>query len=201
MGFVGLDAAYGASDASITFNSAFSFYYGSSPSVPAGLVDFETVAAHEIGHALGFISDVDDVDAGATTVSPTVLDLYRFAAGNVPTTAAQFTTTARSMLANSAAVTSDTVNQWAMSTGVNTGDGRQASHWKDDALTASLIGIMDPTLASGVREGISAADIRAMELIGYDLAPAVPEPGTIVLFGAGFVVFAIRRNRRPATHN
>jgi hypothetical protein len=30
-------------------------------------------------------------------------------------------------------VTSDLVNEYRMSTGVNGGDGQQASHWKDDA--------------------------------------------------------------------
>jgi hypothetical protein len=36
------------------------------------------------------------------------------------------------------------------STGLYQGDGNQASHWKDDVLTGSFIGIMDPTAGLGV---------------------------------------------------
>jgi hypothetical protein len=51
------------------------------------------------------------------------------------------------------------------------GDGRQASHWKDDALTGQRIGIMDPTLAAGKRFAITMKDLEAIDSFGYDLAP------------------------------
>ncbi|MEI6357170.1 MAG: hypothetical protein WCP53_08705, partial [Verrucomicrobiota bacterium] len=59
------------------------------------------------------------------------------------------------------------------STGLTQGDGRQASHWKDNL----GLGVMDPTLAAQEIEAISLLDLRAFDLIGYDLAP-VPEPTT-----------------------
>ncbi len=172
LGFADLDATFGPSDATITFNSTFSFDFDNRDGVTADTIDFETVAAHEIGHVLGFSSSVDVID----TVSPRPvrldpLDLLRFAdvAGADPSTAAEFTTFARSLVPGAAAVFDDTSAAFAMSTGKNNGDGRQASHWKDDRLTGVLVGIMDPTLPSTTVETISAADERALELIGWTL--------------------------------
>jgi hypothetical protein len=61
-----------------------------------------------------------------------------------------------------------------MSTGKLLGDGRQASHWKDDALTGVFIGIMDPTLRSATVQTVSVPDERALELIGWDVTVASP---------------------------
>ena len=203
MGFGGLDGTFGATDATITFNSIFNFSYTGLP--VGGLVDFETVAVHEIGHALGFISVVDVVDNVAPqAVSPEVLDLFRFRDGtaNDPATAADFTTFARDLSPNTNAITDYVLATLGgeplenrMSTGVTTGDGRQASHWKDDALTGTLIGVMDPSLAAGVVELISASDARAFDLIGYDRV-AVPEPGSIALILGGLLILGFRRGRR-----
>ncbi len=200
MGFTGLDVAFGASDGTITFNSNFNFYFGVGGSVPAGQIDFQSVATHELGHALGFFSAVDAADylmshspgPGAIDINP--LDMYRFSTAKVPSTTGQFTTNARDLVPGTTAFTSDTVVQYSMSTGQFNGDGRQASHWKDDALSSTYIGVMDPTLATGIRTQITSADIRALELIGYDVA--APEPGTIVLMaGAMLGLIAMRRKQ------
>jgi hypothetical protein len=83
MGFPGLDVAFGATDATVQFNSGFSFDFDNSDGVTAGTYDFETVAIHELGHVPGFVSAVDDVDwfleQGQTAnlyIEP--LDLFRF---------------------------------------------------------------------------------------------------------------------------
>jgi hypothetical protein len=197
LGFTGLDGAFGARDATITFNSNFNFYYGAG-AFGSGQVDFQTVATHEIGHALGFVSSVDDADAdlhGGITenLAPTPLDLYRFDSAHLPTDASSFTNNPRSLMPGATAYFSDTLNVYSLSTGFYTGDGRQASHWKDDSLTGTFIGIMDPTLASNTIEPITSADTRAMELIGYDLAP---EPRTFALMaGALAMVIAAARKR------
>jgi hypothetical protein len=200
MGFTGLDAAFGANDATIQFNSNFAFDYDRSDGLSPGTVDFETVATHEIGHALGFTSFVDQVDfllaqglTGAIGFEP--LDLFRFGSspGFFPTTAAEFTTMPRMMAPGVASIFDDLSNAWALSTGQFTGDGRQASHWKDDALTGVLIGVMDPTLATAFVSPIRTADVRALDVIGWDVQ--VPEPGSVLLFGAALAA-VLRRGRR-----
>lgn len=158
-------------DATMTFNTQFSFDFDNSNGVPANQMDFETVAAHEIGHALGFVSRVDGISNPA---SPYPLDLYRFASGNIPTNSAQFTTNARQLTTGGAPSFSDTVSSYLLSTVT---DGNQASHWKADDITGNYIGIMDPTLNFGTIQNITSADLRAMYLIGYN---PVPEPAAIL---------------------
>lgn len=179
MGFTGLDAQFGQSDATMTFNSQFAFDFDNSNGITANTMDFETVAAHEIGHALGFVSEVDTVDYYASrnqrvSFAPGALDLFRFGNGTAadPTTAAEFLSFARDLRPAIDAVT-DQITTWGtaaaqtrMSTGAYTGDGRQASHWKD-----SLgLGIMDPTLSYGELVLVGDADARALDLIGWDIA-------------------------------
>ena len=55
---------------------------------------------------------------------------------------------------------------------------------------------MDPGLASGEVRSISAADIRALELIGYDLpgTESSPEPATIAVVLGGLLVIVVRQH-------
>ncbi len=202
MGFSGLDSTFGANDATINFSTNFSFDYDNSDGVGSGLIDFETVALHEIGHALGFTSSVDEVDFLAQTppgagdpdinVDPRVLDLFRFAAGSEPGDETAFTNAARSLEPNVAAVFSDTELEGGMSTGAFTGDGRQASHWQDNDLTGTLLGIMDPTLATQQVVDLDVLDLRSLDLIGYDIS-FVPEPSTLWLAFGGLMLCHRRR--------
>ena len=110
-------------------------------------------------------------------------------ASSAPANAAAFTSATREMRPGQPAVFSDAASAWALSTGYYTGDRRQASHWKDNNLSGTLVGVMDPTLAYATVVGISRADIRALDLIGHDV---VPEPSTVMLLSFGLIAVAWR---------
>ncbi len=195
LGYTGLDQMFGVADGTITFNTQFGFDYDNSDGVSG--MDFESVASHEIGHILGFTSVVDTIDyyvnqgmSGAVNVN--VLDLFRFNANNAPITATDFTIKPRELRPGQAAVFSDVINQYAMSTGAYTGDGRQASHWKDDLQLGYYVGIMDPTMNYNQITNITAADIRAMDLIGYEF---VPEASSYLLLLLGILTLRFLRKR------
>ena len=206
LGFTGLDASFGLTDASIEMSSGFAFDFDASDGVDAGTIDFETVAAHEIGHALGFGSAVDTVDRMAAygqtgDITPRTLDLFRFAAGTTFSGQVDFTLKPRDLVPGDAAMFAEPDEALAFSTGRHNGDGRSAGHWQDDALSGSLIGIMDPTLARGTSIPIAASDLRALDLIGYEIT-AVPVPPTLYLFVSGLLGMAVlirRKGRRIYT--
>jgi hypothetical protein len=182
LGFSDLDEDFGAVDATIEFNSRFAFDFDRSDGIGAGLTDFETVAAHEIGHALGFVSEVDLVDgAGPGPVAPSVLDLFRFGPGvQNPASPADFTSFARRLAPGGSGHFDDLDIEVELSTGVSGGDGNQASHWKDDFFGGGLLGLMDPTLAAEEVFALTNADVRAFDVIGWDTVGGVGSTTTTI---------------------
>lgn len=194
------------SDADISFNSNFAFDFDPSDGITAGLFDFVGVALHEIGHVLGFVSTVDYVDcvfagdcSGLSGLSATPLDLFRLepGAGVTDFTSAPRVLTTGADIADQVLYLGGGV-EYAVSTGVFSGDGRQASHWKDNL----SIGLLDPTLAPGEYGYLTGADWRAFDLIGWDVAletQPVPLPGAAWLLGSGLLGLAgyRRRTLRP----
>jgi trimeric autotransporter adhesin len=155
---------------SIGFNSAFPFDFDPSNGIAPDKTDFDATAVHEIGHALGFTSSAGMKElAPQAAVRATILDFFRFRPGVTSNT---FTTTPRILSSGGSQSLFNGAQTLALSTGRpdhTGGDERQASHWKDDSLTGQYLGIMDPTLPGGRRQEITANDLLAFHLIGYQL--------------------------------
>jgi hypothetical protein len=165
--------------ARIAFNSNFTFDFDPSDGITPSAIDFDAVATHEIGHALGF-----DSDAGLNVPRPSVWDLYRFRTG---TTATTFTTAQRIMTIGGSPdpLQYDFIpgnTEIGLSTGgpagssTNGGDGWQSSHWKHVANCVGAIGIMDPAIPNGCRRTITSNDTLALTSFGYNLSNTNPPP-------------------------
>ncbi|HYX29062.1 MAG TPA: NF038122 family metalloprotease [Pyrinomonadaceae bacterium] len=171
------------SAARIAFNSNFTFDFDPSDGITSNAIDFDAVATHEIGHALGFTSD-----SGLNIPKPSVWDLYRFRTG---TTTGTFPTAQRVLTIGGSPdpLQFDFIPgnaELGLSTGgstgstTNGGDGWQSSHWKHVSTCGGYIGIMDPAISNGCRRTITANDTLALTSFGYNLtnnnAPPPPPP-------------------------
>lgn len=152
-------------DASMQFNTAFSWDYDPSNGVSG--TSFVDVAIHEVGHAMGFVSA-----AGVWTKDSSVLDLYRFqlsdgSADYNPDTAAEFTARPRLVAYNSP--NDDHISDFVTAEYLmSDGSPYQASHFREQS---SNIGIMDPAFSSNATyypNYMKASDLTAFDAIGWD---------------------------------
>jgi hypothetical protein len=248
LGFTGLSAG---ADASITFSSNFSFDFDPTDGISNGSYDFLGIAIHEIGHALGFVSGVDSYDAygplGPNAASNanlnnsainSVLDLFRYTTdpGNLAPGGGFLDWSVGGnpffSLDRGASVFTIGGEAGYLSTGAYNGDGRQASHWKDNTYAGGVncsnpttvpVGILDPTAGRCESLTVTALDLAAYDVMGWNLAydmlanpgyhastadifrgdfDGVPEPATWALLTLGFVGLGAssRSKRRKAEH-
>ncbi len=162
-----------STDATIKFNSDFNFDFNPDNGISSNAFDFVGIAAHEIGHALGFVSGVDIVDyysepdgLGAPLsldryriFSP--LDLFRYSKNSANQGILDLAAGSKAYFS----IDGGDTNLGLFSTGSYNGNGRQASHWKDNR----NLGIMDPTAARGELLSISDLDLQAFDVIGWNL--------------------------------
>ncbi len=188
-------------DGTITFTTLQAYDFDRSNGINSAQVDFVGVAAHEIGHLLGFISGLETLAGNATAPGMndnllhfvTPLDLFRFssrsigAGGGIGVNDWTADNTAKYFSVDGGATS---IAPFA--TGATYGDSYEAHHWKNNL----GLGIMDPTAANGELLSIGTNDLRALDVIGYDLVTA-PEPSTaaLLVIGLAGVVLADRRIR------
>lgn len=156
-------------DASIRISNTAAWHYNTNVSAPSDKQDLLTVATHEIGHALGFVSGNDAFQllsaAGNLTLynldHVTPMDLLRYsknsASQKIPDWTAGETFFSLDGGANSLG---------GFSRGA-TIDGFQAGHWKH----GESRGVLSPFLNKGERWGVSELDRRVLDAIGWDHAP------------------------------
>ncbi|WUR15316.1 NF038122 family metalloprotease [[Empedobacter] haloabium] len=185
----------GPCDGFIQFSSNYKFDFNPNDGISADAFDFVGVAAHEIGHSLGFISGVDVLDYNSSAPDFYNDDEFTFVSG--------LDMFRYSMQSHAAGVIDWTADERAkflsldggltavapFATGIVHGDGRQASHWKDDL----FIGLMDPTAGMGELLAITPDDLLAMDVIGWDV-PAIPEPATAAMLTSGLLLLGRRRD-------
>lgn len=175
-----------AFDAEIAMNSNvlsntdiwdFSRVYDSSATIANDKLDFMSVALHEIGHSLGFVSGIDTADLlymlqdngeGApvqetdlTYVSPP--DLFRHSENSQNAGVFDWTGGTGKYFS----LDGGTTNLGNFAGGVSAnGDGYQTSHWQK---RDNPLGIMHPTLETGAVLDISALDRQLLDATGWDL--------------------------------
>jgi hypothetical protein len=195
-------------DASIAFSTdyTYSFDFNRNGNIAAGTFDFVGLAAHEIGHVLGFTSGVDILDGNSPPSGGpypdsafeyvNTLDLFRYSDDSKNAGAIDWTADNR---AKYFSLDRGATNIALLSNGVTFGDGRQASHWKDNL----GIGIMDPTAGAGEKLAISENDLRAFDVIGWNRAginaTAVPEPADFIgtfIFAAFTADLVLKRRKK-----
>jgi hypothetical protein len=155
--------------------------------LPLSAYDFEGALAHEIGHGLGFVSELETAQNFFNNFIST-WDIFRFETSESPIDDTEMSSAARNLRpaipACGCTALFSSSQCFELSRGDTPGgDGNQASHWRDFFIdNPNYIGLMDPIQRPGerqIKEGkyLQDADIRAFDLMGYEIDLNSVTPG------------------------
>jgi hypothetical protein len=147
-------------DGYIQLNKSTSWDYGyATGSVNSSKYDFTSVALHEIGHTLGFISGIDVTNSYSL---PTALDMFRYSKTSAASKAVHFRSDSE------AAYFSTDGGKTAAGyfAGSSADVGVQAAHWADGSSQSCM---MDHDLAKGAIQRFCQLDLKAMDYIGWQV--------------------------------
>lgn len=151
----------------IWINSNLNFDLDLTDGIDQDKFDLEGMISRELGRILGFYSAVGLVEMDSSkVVAASMWDLYRLRPGS----AGSFSSAERVLTSGGNQVFFAGKDELQLSTArpdETGGDGRQPSHWKDDSLLGSRIGVMDPTIAPGRRHTVTLNDLAALDVFGY----------------------------------
>jgi hypothetical protein len=159
---LGLQGASSAVDGYVGFSSSFPFTYNATNggTVAPGTYDFFGVAAHEISEVMGRELFVGNDGIGSNSYTP--LDLFHYSANGVR----DFSGTTAGYLSFNGGVTDDN--------NFNTNRNGDFGDWASSAGNDSYLAFSN----SGVGNAVTNADVREMNVLGYD-EPLPPPAGFV----------------------
>jgi hypothetical protein len=154
----------------IWLNSTLPYDFDYSDGIDEDKYDFDAVLSRELGRVLGFYSAVGRLEVDPDAVlAASAWDVFRLPPN---TSIESFSMMARILESGGNHFFFMGDDDLPLSTGrpdSSGGDGRAASHWKDDLILGTRIGIMDPTIPLGKRQTVTLNDVEALDLFGYAL--------------------------------
>jgi hypothetical protein len=149
-----------------------------------GVFSLLSTVEHEIDEVLGLGSDLGQADPFFNAPAPE--DLFRYdSAGN------------RSYTTNPGALAFFSISGLpSLAQFDNQNDGGDWGDWQSNPLPPGVAPKVQDAFATPFAHPTLSVELRALDVIGYDPAAAVPEPGTLALLGSSLIGFAALRRRR-----